>query len=468
MALERFQLLRPALEESVPLAALARQQRIPLRTAQRWLRRYRQQGLAGLARTPHRDRGQRRLPEELRSLIEGLALRRPRPSVATITRQVAALAAAHAWQVPSYSTVYAIVQQLDPALVTLAQEGPIEYRERFDLLYRREASRPNEIWQADHTPLDIWVFDERGQPARPWLTAIIDDYSRAIAGFRISVEAPSILGTALTLRQAIWRKADPRWRICGIPERFYTDHGSDFTSHHLEQVAADLKIELNFSQVAMPRGRGRIERFFGTVHQLYVSTLPGYWPAGPPPPAPKLTLAELDVYLTEALLGDYHQRIHSETQTPPMARWEASGFLPQLPESLEQLDLLLLTVAKPRRVQQDGIRFQGFRYPDLTLAAYVGEAVTIRYDPRDLAEIRVYYQNAFLCRAVCQELAGLTISLKEIIQARTTRRRQLRAGLASRASVVELLLPESAPKTAPVPPPSPPPAAPVLKRYFND
>jgi putative transposase len=125
-------------------------------------------------------------------------------------------------------------------------------------------------------------------------------------------------------------------------------------------------------------------------------------------------------------------------------------------------------VAKPRRVQQDGIRFQGFRYLDLTLAAYVGEAVTIRYDPRDLAEIRVYYQNAFLCRAVCQELADLTISLKEIIQARTTRRRQLRAGLASRASVVELLLPESAPKTAPVPPPSPPPAAPVLKRYFTD
>ena len=61
------------------------------------------------------------------------------------------------------------------------------YRERFDLLYRREASRPNEIWQADHTPLDIWVLDERGQPARPWLTVILDDYSRAVAGFRVSL-----------------------------------------------------------------------------------------------------------------------------------------------------------------------------------------------------------------------------------------------------------------------------------------
>jgi putative transposase len=52
-----------------------------------------------------------------------------------------------------------------------------------------------------------------------------------------------------------------------------------------------------------------------------------------------------------------------------------------MPESLEQLDLLLLTVVKPRRVQQDGIRSSCFRYIDPVLAAYVGESVTIRYDP---------------------------------------------------------------------------------------
>lgn len=56
----------------------------------------------------------------------------------------------------------------------------------------------------------------------------------------------------------------------------------------------------------------------------------------------------------------------------------ANGFLPQMPESLEQLDLLLLTVARSRRVHQDGIRFQALRYIDTTLAAYVGESVTIR------------------------------------------------------------------------------------------
>ncbi len=36
-ALARYRLLRPALEEGVPLARLAREAGIPLRTAQRWV-----------------------------------------------------------------------------------------------------------------------------------------------------------------------------------------------------------------------------------------------------------------------------------------------------------------------------------------------------------------------------------------------------------------------------------------------
>jgi putative transposase len=37
---------------------------------------------------------------------------------------------------------------------------------------------------------------------------------------------------------------------------------------------------------------------------------------------------------------------HSETKMAPAQRWEKGAFLPRMPESLEQLDLLLLTVAK--------------------------------------------------------------------------------------------------------------------------
>ena len=48
-----------------------------------------------------------------------------------------------------------------------------------------------------------------GQAQPPWLTVIVDDYSRAIAGYAVGLDAPSAMQTALALRQAIWRKSDP-------------------------------------------------------------------------------------------------------------------------------------------------------------------------------------------------------------------------------------------------------------------
>jgi putative transposase len=228
--------------------------------------------------------------------------------------------------------------------------------------------------------------------------------------------------------------------VCGIPETFYTDHGSDFTSHHLEQVAADLHMALVFSIAGKPRGRGKVERIFETVNQLFLCHQPGYTPPDSAASKPVLTLPELDARLRTFLVETYHQQLHSETRVAPQTRWEANGYLPRLPESLEQLDLLLLTVAKPRCVHQDGIHFQGFRYIDITLAAYVGEDVTIRYDPRDLAELRVYLGDSFLCRAINPELAGETVALKDIIRARNEHRRQLRATWADREATVEALL----------------------------
>jgi putative transposase len=285
------------------------------------------------------------------------------------------------------------------------------------------------------------------------LTVIEDDKSRAIAGYRLSWSAPSAIQTALTLRQAIWRKEDARWQVCGIPDIFYTDHGSDFTSVHLSQVGANLKMQLVFSQVGRPRGRGKIERFFQSVEQLLLEQLPGYapkeaWPkAGTSEPArPQadvLTMGELEQRFRTWLLSEYHRRVQKGQRKGPQERWEEGGFLPRMPESLEQLDLLLVQIARKRRVQQSGIAFEGYEYIDPTLAAYVGEEVQIRYDPLDLAEIRVFFEDRFVCRAICPELSGQTVSLKEIVAARQAQRRQLRGEIVEREALVKRYVKES-------------------------
>jgi putative transposase len=46
------------------------------------------------------------------------------------------------------------------------------------------------------------------------------------------------------------------------------------------------------------------------------------------------------------------------------------------------------------------IHVQGLRYLSLTLAAYVSEEATIRFDPRDVGEIWLFYNHRFVCRAI--------------------------------------------------------------------
>lgn len=181
-ALERFQAIRPFLEDDIPVAELARRQDIPVRTAWRWIGQYRTDGLAGLTRKERGDKDRRKVSPALQQVIEGLALRKPRLSAAAIHRKAAEAASNLGERPPCYGVVYGVIRTLEPALLTMAHEGTKVYGERFDLFHRTEAEAPNAIWQADHTELDILVRDEDGKARRPWLTIILDDYSRAVAG----------------------------------------------------------------------------------------------------------------------------------------------------------------------------------------------------------------------------------------------------------------------------------------------
>ena len=154
-ALERFSILEPFVRDGVPLPQIAETSQVPLRTLRTWVARYRSDGLAGLTRRVRSDRGSSRFPTELRQLVEGLALKKPAPTAASVHRKVKRVAATKTWAGPSYRAIAAIIQELDPGLTTLAHCGTKAYEEAFDLIHRREASCPNEIWQADHTPLDI-------------------------------------------------------------------------------------------------------------------------------------------------------------------------------------------------------------------------------------------------------------------------------------------------------------------------
>ena len=101
-----------------------------------------------------------------------------------------------------------------------------------------------------------------------------------------------------------------------------------------------------------------------------------------------------------------------------------------MPESLEQLDLLLLTVPKTRRVHPDGIRFRGCVTSTRRWRPTSGRrsccGTTRATSRRSGSSTRA----DFVCRAVCQELAGETVPLREIVERPERRRRELRRTIA--------------------------------------
>lgn len=82
----RWQVLRPHIEDGVPVSRLAVQCGVAARTLQQWAARYRADGLAGLARSDRADRGAWRFPRRadhrrLRPRLRDLRARERAPVV---------------------------------------------------------------------------------------------------------------------------------------------------------------------------------------------------------------------------------------------------------------------------------------------------------------------------------------------------------------------------------------------------
>jgi putative transposase len=163
LAMSRFRLIQPYLEQRRSLQLVAADAKLSFRTAQRWVSQYRNLGLAAFVRKSRDDRGACRVVSpKIEAAIEGLALERPPLPIRSIGRQVRHFAEATGEPMPRYGTVYDLVREVPTGLLTLAHSGGKAYSEGFDLVHRREAARSNAIWQTDHAQLSILLIREDG------------------------------------------------------------------------------------------------------------------------------------------------------------------------------------------------------------------------------------------------------------------------------------------------------------------
>lgn len=317
-------------------------------TIRGWLYRFRRIGLAGLQEKVRRDKNSSQVPDTLQKAL--ITLRDEHPFW-TVKRLLRTLMETGQWdgRKPGRSSFYrfAAIQGLARKTQVDSAQGdvrPFQYPHFGDL------------WMADflHGPrVRVGTVSRK-----TYLHAIIDDATRYIvaASFHLAEDTEAMLSD---LMLAV--------RRFGIPRRFYTDNGSAFRSSHLRLVAARLAVSLPHTPPGQPRGRGKIERWFRTVREQFLTGKACSTPA-------KLN-EDLQKWIAQ-----YHQTIHSSLGMSPLNRKDIDHGPPLAQvDPIQNIDALF-RMETEKTMQADGcIRFYGRRFE--VKDAIPGQKIKIAYLP---------------------------------------------------------------------------------------
>ncbi len=320
-------------------------------TLDRWIRAYRAGGFEALA--PTSRTGEPATDKRLLDLAEALKREVPRRTAAQVTQIIATTEATG----PSERTVQRHFARL--GLNTRPDGSAPQAFGRF------EAAAPGDLWTGDalHGP----VIAGR----KTYLFCFIDDYSRALVGYRFGLSEDTVRLEA-ALRVALAAR--------GVPRACYLDNGSAMISKQLLRACASLGIRLVHSRPGKPQGRGKFERVFETVRIQFLVEIEARPPAD---------VAELNRLFSAWVETVYHRRVHSETAAPPIERLLSAppAALPT-PAALHEAFLWseVRTVTKTATVSLHSNTFE-------VDAALVGSRVDVVFDPFDLTTVEIRFQG---------------------------------------------------------------------------
>lgn len=281
-------------------------------------------------------RGKGRLGEERESIcheaLDQEFLGKPHALIGHAVRKARAECHQKGVALVSKSTVYRRAAKIDQYVVIGRKQGWKEAREQFSPRKGQTppAARPLQQVQIDHTRWPCQIVDEefRKPIGRPYLTIILDEYSRCVLGFFFSLSAPSSAGLARAIIRAVLPKEDwlkslglekYEWPVYGKFVVAYLDNAQEF-------VTAVLKTACIKNGIQPPKHRpkdtpnfgGYIEAMMKSA-QIDARTIPGSTGAKPkeagrrhkPEDFAAMTLRETEWWFTHWLITHYHTSPHS-------------------------------------------------------------------------------------------------------------------------------------------------------------
>lgn len=413
-------------------AAVSAETGLSERQVRRLAARFRQNPVAAnLAPAPRGPRvGSHRVPEDVRQAIERLTseifLAKPPPTAALAAREIRGLLIADGGD---YCYAPADVPS-ERSLVRLIGEISEPQRARSSMgSKQRSAHEPHpgtyqsegllDLVQMDHTRADVILVDSvhREELARPWLTLLIEVWTRSILGFYVSFGDPSIFRCGRAVANALLPKepllqalgADVAYPMHGQFRRLHADHAAPHRAESFRRACLANGIDPDVRPRGPAHFGGHIERLIGNMVGKMrllpgatgsnVTQRDGYDAGG----AAEMTLEEFERWLLYQI-GIYHNAPHRGLDGKcPAQAWDQAipGHSRLLPASLDiaHLTRQFLPVSQ-RTVHAYGVQILHRRYWHGVLAARIGQQITIHHDERTLQEVYAEIDGAFVALAV--------------------------------------------------------------------
>lgn len=242
------------------------------------------------------------------------------------------------------------------------------------------STRIYEQYQGD-TMEGVYINDLNGDTFKVYLFAFIDNYSKFVPHGQFYRES------SLPRMEDCLKKAITKY---GIMERIYVDNAKIFISDDFKLSCAKLGIKLSYATPYHPQGKGAIEKFWEFVQLDFLEELKLH---------PVHNIRELNERFFAWLDIKYHQKVHAAHGMTPKEAWDKQileGIRPRFVSPLA-LEAAFLYTAE-RVVSKYGVvSFEANTYE--IDASLVGKRVEVRYDPFNLKQLYIYYDDKYVCTA---------------------------------------------------------------------
>lgn len=397
-------------------------------TIYRWIKAYADtQRVSVLLRKKRKDEGKKRLSvaqeEIIREAIESKYLTAEKPDAETVIEEVGLLCSQRTVKKPHGNTIRNRIDEVSDRTKMEKRRSKKIAAENYEPIRGSfpGADYPLAVVQIDHTPMDVIVVDEHDRLPidRPFLTIVIEVFSRMILGFAIYLEKPSAFTTGLAISHAVLPKEEwlremqvnADWPCWGKMRKIHMDNAKEFRGTVIGRACEEHNITVEHRPKGRPQYGGHVERGFRTfmkrAHRLKGSTFSNvaekaeYDSEG----RAVMTRKELERWFTTYIAKYYPNNYHRGIKNTPLAKYSEGihgtdtqigiGLPPRIVDP--HAFMLDFMPFQYRTVQEYGIVLDWIYYYDDALRPWIrakdpdnskeARKFLVRFNPRDMREI---------------------------------------------------------------------------------